>query len=241
MDHVEYVDARHITREFCAAVAEVVDKAMAENSAAPFHYMISGTNVADVRLKADCKQLAVLKDFASSLASTLTPGMDVISVRLLFSPPNSPAQRFHLDYAQHFSEVQTIFISVSPSTSSNCTEWLNFGAATGEVAQRARELARKSGVLELPQLSEVRPTVERLVLSAWQTCILRTSHVFHRRGPNRSDFTRITFNVDVAKISESPQFIDLDMRRSLLQHRICGQEVVDDLDEQDICVHGFEE
>ena len=52
------------------------------------------------------EHLATLKEFAAKLAVTLTPGMDVISIRVLFSPPGSPAQPFHLDYAQHFSEVR---------------------------------------------------------------------------------------------------------------------------------------
>ena len=38
------------------------------------------------------------------------------------------------------------------------------------------------------------------------------------------------FNVDVARLSECPEFIDLDARRSLDHERICGRDIVDDLD-----------
>ncbi|CAE7742068.1 PEP4 [Symbiodinium pilosum] len=237
--NIDYPRDVCITDEFREALAQVVCKATAEQPSEPFHYMIWGRNAEGARQPKGSEHLATLKEFAAKLAVTLTPGMDVISIRVLFSPPGSPAQPFHLDYAQHFSEVRTIFISASPSTASNCTEWLDFGETNSEIVARARQLVQKGITLELSDLSPHKPAVQSLVLDAGQVCVLRTSHVFHRRGPNRSEFTRITFNVDVAHLPESPEFVDLDTCRSLGQKRICGLDVVDALDEQDICLHGF--
>ena len=95
----------------------------------------------------------------------------------------------------NLGEVRTIFLSASPSTASNCTECLMFGEMNSEVAARARQFAQKGMTVELSDLAcaaDTRPSVQSLVLDAWQMCILRTSHVFHRRSANRSDFTRIT-------------------------------------------------
>ena len=240
------MDIEYVSNDCLAALAgdvrealrQVVCEAMPGEPTEPFHYMVWGMNAGDGR-QSDETHLAVLRDYAVNLASALTPGMDVISVRVLFAPPGCPAQPFHLDYAQHFSEVRTIFVSVSPSTASNCTECLMFGEMNSDVAARARQLVQKGMVVELSQICDCKPVVQPLVLDAWQTCILRTSNVFHRRSPNRSDFTRITFNVDVARVRECPEFVDVDTRRSLGHQRICGREVVDALDEQDICLHGF--
>lgn len=235
MEEVQLVKDAQLSEANREALQSVADAVLAScKCVEPMHYMIAGTNVSDARLPSDCSKLDSLRELASDLAAKVAPGMDVISVRLLFSPPGAPAQPFHLDYARHFSQVKTIFVAVSPATASNCTEFLNLGSRNAELVSRARE-ATESG-LPACDVEEFKrhSCVEQIVLDRWQVCMVNTVNVFHRRGANRSDFIRIAFNIDCAHLSDSPDFVDVDMKRSLAQERVCGLDVVDDLDEQDV-------
>jgi len=229
----EDFDLSQANREALQCVADAVLASRPCNE--PMHYMIAGNNVADSCLPNDCSELGLLKALANDLAAKVAPGMDVISVRLLFSPAGAPAQPFHLDFARHFSDVRTLFVAISSATVLNCTEVLNLGSHNAEFVSRARKAAATgSAACKLEDCMDRCIGVEPLLLDRWQVCMLQTSHAFHRRGANCSDFIRITFNVDVACVSESPDFVDVDMQRSLSQHRLCGRDVIDDLDEQDV-------
>jgi len=229
----------------CVALERLAARALALRPChEPTHYMIAGHGVSD-ELRANPNEpehgedveLTVARDLAARLAKHTAPGHEVISIRLLLSPPGAPAQQWHLDYARHFTEVQTAFVAVSQSTADNCTELLDLGDQCEHIAKLARSTSGplpESTWRKLCPDAKVRP----LEFAQWDVCALRTSHVFHRRGPNKSDFTRITFNVDLACLTESPGFIDVDMQRSLAEDRLCGQEYVDDLEEQDVTLEG---
>ena len=73
-----------------------------------------------------------------------------------------------------------------------------------------------------------------LALRAWEAVVVRTSHAFHRRGANRNDSARLTFNVDLARLAECPEFVDVDTLRSLSTRRVCSMRWIDELEEQDI-------
>ena len=64
----------------------------------------------------------------------------ILSVRLMFSPPNSPAQPWHLDYAGTKANCRTIFLNLTKSNEENCTELVEFVeyGREEEVMERAR-------------------------------------------------------------------------------------------------------
>eukprot|EP00930_Biecheleria_cincta_P006508 TRINITY_DN10752_c0_g1_i2.p1 TRINITY_DN10752_c0_g1~~TRINITY_DN10752_c0_g1_i2.p1 ORF type:complete len:119 (-),score=17.00 TRINITY_DN10752_c0_g1_i2:257-613(-) len=104
----------------------------------------------------------------------------------------------------------------------------------GNESERIRALARTSkGPLQLSS-SECNTKIAPLLLDQSKVCRIRTSHAFHRRGANTSNYVRVTFNVDVASSAEAPNFKDLDLERALLGNRVCGQDIVDELAEQDV-------
>jgi len=200
--------------------------------AEPCHFMIDGLNAGSGKDDAD---LTVARALAAKLGAHIAPGLQVISVRLLLSPPGAPAQPWHLDYGQHFREIRTVFLALTPARSNNCTETLRFGRP--EESARVHALARSANGPLAPSLwadERASARAEPLLMERGQVCALRTSHVFHRRSANRSNYTRITFNVDLAWLVECARFIDLDTQRSLACGRIAGREEVDELSEQDV-------
>lgn len=234
MDYVEYCDF-DLGESETKHLQTLSDEVLREfPRAGPMHFMIAGMNVEEehspsslIRGRVDMQALTAL---ASRLVRQLAPGLDIISVRMLFSPPGSRAQAWHLDFAKHFSEVKTIFIAVTPSSAANCTEVLDLGNDSERICARARA---SKGPFQLPAY-ECKARIAPLLLDQWKVCQLRTSHAFHRRGANTSDYVRVTFNVDVASGAEAPNFKDLDLERALLGTRVIGQDIIDELEEQDV-------
>jgi len=233
MEHVQLFDDIEVSEDERSALLRLVDRALALNSSqGPAHYMVAGCGVLEDLERGD-RDHACACALAKRLAAFIAPGFTVISIRILLSPPGSPAQPWHLDFAQDFSEVRTAFLAISPSSALNSTQILDFG----DDAPRIAEMARTSeGPLPSEAWCDSVAQVWPITCSPWQLSMLRTSHAFHRRGENKSAFTRITFNVDMARLEESPNFVDLDMQRALNGHRLCSREVVDDLTEQDVCL-----
>ena len=69
-----------------------------------------------------------------SISSPSSPSAPVIlSVRLMVSPPKSPAQSWHLDYAGTSAKCRSVFVNVSKSTFDNCTEHIEFLNSDDEI------------------------------------------------------------------------------------------------------------
>eukprot|EP01065_Artemidia_motanka_P052702 TRINITY_DN958_c3_g2_i1.p1 TRINITY_DN958_c3_g2~~TRINITY_DN958_c3_g2_i1.p1 ORF type:complete len:239 (+),score=10.57 TRINITY_DN958_c3_g2_i1:415-1131(+) len=196
----------------------------------PHHIMLWGKGVDDGGTGCDADVWGVV----SRLVQKTVPGLDVLSVRLLVSPPGSPAQPWHIDYAQDFRTVWTILLGLTPSTELNCTELLRFGTPGDGVELELLERARKQAApLRRDDWSSQPHSIVPLVLEQWEAVVLQTSHCFHRRGPNRTSEFRITLNVDCAPAASAAEWICVDTQRSLNAGRVCPREQVDDLGEQD--------
>ena len=91
----------------------------------PVHFCIYGHGVVGDK-DASVGDLLMLRKAADRFA-----GRDglVISVRVLFAPPGSCAQKFHLDFAREFDDVETYWVAVTPSTEECATEVLQFDEA----------------------------------------------------------------------------------------------------------------
>eukprot|EP00756_Hemistasia_phaeocysticola_P046775 Hpha_TRINITY_DN2059_c0_g1::TRINITY_DN2059_c0_g1_i1::g.83073::m.83073 len=196
-----------------------------------YHAMIWGRGVDDDKGGGGDDRVAGL---ARRLAAELCPGSEVISIRMLFSEDGCPPQPWHIDYARDFADVRTILLGVTRSTASNCTEVLAFpdASSAAAVCRLAREQDRPLAKAEWERYN---PSLQPLLLEGWDAVVVRTSHIFHRRGGNRSGFARITLNVDCVpgECADIAQFQCLDTQRNRESGRICPREQVDNLGEQD--------
>ncbi len=94
----------------------------------------------------------------------------MVSVRLLFAPPASPPQLFHLDYRRQLAGVRTIFVAITASTAKSCTEVLVFPSPQIEEEVRRRACSARRPLppskWQLPSGSALR--VEPIVLAPWE-------------------------------------------------------------------------
>eukprot|EP00929_Paragymnodinium_shiwhaense_P047219 TRINITY_DN23946_c0_g1_i2.p1 TRINITY_DN23946_c0_g1~~TRINITY_DN23946_c0_g1_i2.p1 ORF type:complete len:281 (-),score=61.12 TRINITY_DN23946_c0_g1_i2:9-851(-) len=247
MEHVRFLPELRLQPEEQKLLLRLEQKAVASaTTRGPAHFMVSGHGVCDEESaealdEAGRRDIEATRALAEHLASIVSPGLDVISVRLLISPPGAPEQPWHLDYARQFREVHTLFVPLTPSTEETCTELLELQKPSADIAEIARAAHGPLPVEAWRPQCEGEPAILALVLDEWQCCVARTSHVFHRRSANTGAFTRITFNVDMASLRESPNFVDVDCQRSLLRARLCPQAEVDELEEQDASLVDFDE
>eukprot|EP01062_Namystynia_karyoxenos_P037118 TRINITY_DN27024_c0_g1_i1.p2 TRINITY_DN27024_c0_g1~~TRINITY_DN27024_c0_g1_i1.p2 ORF type:complete len:257 (+),score=40.26 TRINITY_DN27024_c0_g1_i1:68-772(+) len=209
---------------------EVLAACAARHAAAAseaFHLMIWGRGVdEDGSAGADGAACAV----ARRLVAELLPHLGIVSIRMLYSPPGCPAQQWHLDFAQDFGEVRTIFVGVTSATADNCTELLRFGSGEADLVAKARGTGRP---LPRAEWSAVPHSIVPVEMAQWETVVLHTSHCFHRRGANHSGATRVTFNIDCAPVHAAPGWQCVDSMRSLHTGRVCPRAQIDELSEQD--------
>lgn len=203
--------------------------------------MVSGSRCPpDVHDENPGPDVLLARALAERLAELAAPDLDVLSVRILLAPPGCGAQPWHLDYAKYFPEVRTVFLSVTRSTTENCTEILQLGgsAALTDLVARAK---RQGKALSSEAWEDLRGDgrIVPVTFEPWEVGWVRTSHAFHRRGANRSGFARITFNVDLARLADAPDYIDFDYARHVETDRIAPLEEIDELDEQDVSLDVF--
>lgn len=237
----------------------------------------------------------------------------IVSIRVLFAPPDCEPQSFHLDYGQAFEAVDTVFVALTSVAADNCTEVLQW-QSPGDAAAALDYARRLGGCVDgrdlLSHISACRGAqagaciagdaplarVAPLESARWGVWVVPTSHCFHRRGPTlhgEGGAVRVTLNIDVARATGSlggaladpavgpgsgscaqgsgecatastsegssssrtdeegeetaalrrfeaslAAFVCVDTQRALQTGRVCGQESVDDLSEQDIYLHG---
>ena len=89
----------------------------------PVHFCVYGHGVTGDK-EVESGDLLTLRKAAERFAGD--DGL-VISVRVLFAPPGSVAQKFHLDFARDFDDVETYWVAVTASTKECATELLHFG------------------------------------------------------------------------------------------------------------------
>lgn len=160
----------------------------------------------------------------------------LLSVRILLSPPGAPAQLWHLDYAGPGYEsvkARTVFVALSPATTNNCTEFLRFQSKSARdmFERQIHGVGEERGRVGLPAAAV---EVHSVLMHPFDVSWLDTSRTIHRRGPNTSDFVRVTLNVDYSLESEETLrrigFVDDDMRTAQgCPFRTVGPSVVDDL------------
>ena len=173
----------------------------------------------------------------------------ILSVRLLVSPSGTAAQTWHLDYARHKRpngkklENQTIFVNLTESTIDNCTELLRFEDEESvrdwaqEQANQKRDVVIDSPVTDsrFVPLNEAEPCeiagfpgfVYRAAYPAGSAFHIPTSEVFHRRGANHSDNTRVTLNIDFAYGTDIGDFVCVDSQ-SASQGALCDDDNISD-------------
>jgi hypothetical protein len=226
-----------LTPEECAALESIV--ASMGTVSEPCHFMISGRGVKEQEEAEVPAAVQILRRAALRIGAH---GV-VVSVRVLFSPPNAPPQAFHLDYAKELRSIDTFFVAVTPSTCENCTEILQFASDETETSVREHALASRVPLepheWQLPSAAALR--VVPILMRRWDSVVLRTTSAFHRRSANRSGFLRVTFNVDVAvddAAGAADGFVCVDTQRSLATGRVCPHSAVDELGEQDVFLRG---
>lgn len=219
---------------------KVVTWAKARASSGPCHFMLYGhgaRNEPDLPFynTGNCHEML---EFAQKVVSSLCVPADaeatILSLRLLISPPGSCAQQWHLDYAGTNVKAQTVFVAVTPCTTDNCTEVVAFNDVEDERA--LFQEAMVSGAEGRPPKLHLndfagRYTTVPITMELLEVCRVATSHTLHRRGCNRSNFTRIVLNIDYTT-EENFDFICIDTNTSNQEscQRLVGQDVVDQLE-----------
>eukprot|EP00929_Paragymnodinium_shiwhaense_P047218 TRINITY_DN23946_c0_g1_i1.p1 TRINITY_DN23946_c0_g1~~TRINITY_DN23946_c0_g1_i1.p1 ORF type:complete len:226 (-),score=35.98 TRINITY_DN23946_c0_g1_i1:115-792(-) len=144
MEHVRFLPELRLQPEEQKLLLRLEQKAVASaTTRGPAHFMVSGHGVCDEESaealdEAGRRDIEATRALAEHLASIVSPGLDVISVRLLISPPGAPEQPWHLDYARQFREVHTLFVPLTPSTEETCTELLELQKPSADIAEIAR-------------------------------------------------------------------------------------------------------
>ena len=112
--------AQPLLEEERAALARIVERVGPVKEAV--HFCVYGYGVVG-DTESESGDLLVLRKAAERLAGT--DGL-VVSVRVLFAPPGSVAQKFHLDFAKDFEDVETYWVAVTESRDECCTELVHF-------------------------------------------------------------------------------------------------------------------
>ena len=119
------------------------------------------------------------------LREHLGPDATLVSVRILITKPRAPAQAWHLDYTSPLSG--NLFITLTEATLDNTTETIEFmGPCAMEALLGAPD---EVAICDYPHRVKKHVSPEGMLLH------LRPG-TLHRRGENRSDFTRETLAID---------------------------------------------
>lgn len=210
------VAAQHRRLEVQTSAEAVAPSAGDYDFREPCHIMVYGLNTEspqDICYDYLCKMARRLME---ENVCFLGISHDIISIRLLVTPPSSPPQAFHLDYAQEFQRVETMLVSLTKSTEENCTEILEWAdederqlveKVVREEAQDGQAAQSRSAGLSWKKLEALGvgpPKVRPIVTRPGDVVMMRTSSHLHRRGPALAHcgFCRLTLNIDMVPRAE---------------------------------------
>lgn len=206
--------------------------------------MIMGAGVEEDAASLADSNFAAARDLARRLQAEFCPNLGILSVRLLISPPGCDKQRWHLDFVKSFTDAMAALIPVTPSTAENPYEVLDLGGKqhTDALAEIARAAGRPLETDEWQHLAPLQQHAKAvpLLLDSFELALVKNSHAFHRRGRNSSNYSRITFTVDMAPMWQDPKFVDLDSLESRERGRVAPSQEIDELDEQDAALQDWQ-